>query len=103
MKYNILSAHEQNRLRVTNILLKNTRALKLIYINIEENESRLLSSVQLLKINLREINRHERTIYKNKLHRKLARKKGTKLDDLNQSSKLKGFKILIFRMHFIRS
>lgn len=72
MKYNILSAHEQNRLRVTNIMLKNTRALKRIYINIEENESRLLSSVQLLKINLREINGHERTIYKNKLHGKLA-------------------------------
>lgn len=72
MKYNILSAHEQNRLRITNIMLKNTRALKLIYINIEENESRLLSSVQLLKINLREINGHERTIYKNKLHGKLA-------------------------------
>lgn len=72
MKYNILSAHEQNRLRITNIMLKNTRALKRIYINIEENESRLLSSVQLLKINLREINGHERTIYKNKLHGKLA-------------------------------
>lgn len=84
-------------------MLKNTRALKRIYINIEENESRLLSSVQLLKINLREINGHERTIYKNKLHGKLAWKKGTKLDDLNQSSKLKGLKILIFRMHFIRS
>lgn len=84
-------------------MLKNTRALKRIYINIEENESRLLSSVQLLKINLREIKRHERTIYKNKLRGKLAWKKGTKLDDLNQSSKLKGLKILIFRMHFIRS